>query len=58
MCYLYTLDSHDCYGRFASRETARLWAAKRNMISYQILSKPPHSHIVVLNPEMIAAFRN
>jgi hypothetical protein len=61
MIYLYTLDSHDCYGRFMSYPAAHAYAVKRGFSSYQLLNKPPHSSTVVLFPhdaEMIAAFAN
>jgi hypothetical protein len=59
--YLYTLDSHDCFGRFPSVVCAHAWAVKTGRSSYQLLNKPPYPTTVVMqpnDPEMIEAFRN
>lgn len=48
--YIWTLDSHDCYGIFSCSEAAREWADKRGLKSYQILLNPPHRDTLVLKP--------
>jgi hypothetical protein len=59
--YLYTLDSHDCFGRFISAEEAHRWAARNpNISTYELMTKPPFADTIVLNPhdlEMIDAFQ-
>ena len=45
--YIYTLDSHDCYGRFTSLADAHAYAGEHYLRSYQILPKPPYESTVV-----------
>lgn len=48
--YIYTLDSHDCYGPFLDSDKARDWAKKRNFTSFQILVSKPYICTEVLRP--------
>lgn len=50
MTYIYTLDSHDCYGPFQSQVEAFEWAQLEDFGSYQLLPKPPFENTVVLHP--------
>lgn len=40
--YIYTLDSHDCYGPFWTVKEAHLFAVDFGLTSYQLLSEPPY----------------
>jgi hypothetical protein len=50
MIYLYTLDSHDCYGPFNSDADATLWAYRNMFTSYQLLKTPPYESTQVMEP--------
>lgn len=45
--YIYTLDSHECFGPFTSADAAHAWARFRNKRSYQLLTAPPYSYTLV-----------
>lgn len=48
--YIYTLDSHDCYGPFSSGYDAMFWANSHEFTSYQVLTAKPYASTRVLNP--------
>ncbi|SHH47199.1 hypothetical protein SAMN05444169_7622 [Bradyrhizobium erythrophlei] len=48
--FIYTLDSHDCYGPFGSQDNAKTWAIRRGFKSYQILTHTPFQFTQVLRP--------
>lgn len=49
-CYLYTLDSHDCFGAFACEADAHDWARQWGVGSYQLLKAPPYETTLVRPP--------
>lgn len=53
MLYLYTLDSHDCYGPFPDRSVANSFATQRHFTSYQILDKIPYPFTTIIHKPTI-----
>jgi hypothetical protein len=50
MTYLYTLDSHECFGPFLTNTKAHEWAKQTQHSSYQLVKKPPVYGEPVRNP--------
>lgn len=50
MTYIFTLDSHDCYGPFQSQGLAFTWAQQEGFECYQLLPEPPYETTVVHDP--------
>jgi hypothetical protein len=50
MYFLYTLDSHDCYGPFHSTTSLHNWAKNKRFRSYQVLNYAPYSSTFVHYP--------
>lgn len=48
--YLYTLDSHDCYGPFETKDAAMQWANDTGKSSYQLVENPPYELSRVIKP--------
>ena len=48
--YLWTLDSHDCFGPFDSKSCAAEWARLTAKSSYQLLDKPPFAAVAPIKP--------
>lgn len=52
MSYIYTLDSHDCYGPFDNAVTAIRWADRSLYRSpYQVLVEPPYTSTPIITPK-------
>ncbi len=47
--YVFTLDSHDCFGPFASYDAAVQWG-KVNRPTFQVLRAPPYRDTLILRP--------
>jgi len=47
MTYIYTMDSHDCYGTFTSEQQAHDFALTRGFQCYLLTSKPTWDMIEV-----------
>jgi len=48
--YLWTLDSHECFGPFRTFVSAHAWAVESEKHAYRLLDKPPYETTVVIAP--------
>lgn len=51
MFYIFTLDSHDCFGPFDTKSAALNWA--KRLPSYQLLNKIPYLSTLILKPFLV-----